>query len=242
MADKDISEYSPLVLALDTSDLELGVKLAAEIRDYVDIVKVGLQLFAARGAEAVETLRAEGFEVFLDIKLMDIPNTVAKACVALCELEPFMITIHTMGGQEMMRAAEAAVQKRCRDGTRRPLLIGVTVLTSIDMLALKKIGVFDSIEGQVLRLAKLARDSNLDGLVTSPLETLPVRREVGDDMLLVTPGVRLGEVGRDDQKRVATPSAAMKSGANFLVVGRPLYLAEEPAAVARAFLGDAGRL
>jgi orotidine-5'-phosphate decarboxylase len=238
----EIRELSPLILALDTSDLEEAREKAARVRESVDIVKVGLQLFASAGTRGVEALKDDGFEVFLDIKMIDIPNTVSSAIVALCDLEPLMLTLHTMGGQEMMRGAEIAVREHC-DGTsiRKPLLIGVTVLTSLDMLALTKIGISDSIESQVERLAKLAKESGMDGLVTSPLETLKVRREVGPEMLLITPGVRLEGTSQDDQKRVATPVDALSAGADFIVVGRPVFRAGDPAEVADEILRSAGR-
>lgn len=238
----EIRELSPLILALDTSDLDEAREKAAWVRESVDIVKVGLQLFASAGTRGIEALKGDGFEVFLDIKMIDIPNTVSSAIRALCDLEPLMLTLHTMGGQEMMRGAEMAVREHCH-GTdiRKPLLIGVTVLTSLDILALTKIGVSDSIESQVERLAKLAKESGMDGLVTSPLETLKVRREVGLEMLLITPGVRLEGTSQDDQKRVATPADALSAGADFIVVGRPVFRAGDPAAVAREILRSAGR-
>jgi orotidine-5'-phosphate decarboxylase len=240
---RTFEDLSPLILALDTSDLEEARRLADRVKAYVDVVKVGLQLYSTAGVEAVKALKSDGFEVFLDIKMMDIPNTVASACLALCEPEPLMLTLHTMGGQEMMRAAGQAVRAHCASsGIKKPLLIGVTVLTSIDRLALTKIGVSDSIDGEVVRLAKLARDSGLDGLVSSPLETRQVRREVGPGMVLITPGVRLQGEGMDDQKRVATPSEAMKAGADFLVVGRPLTKASDPLGVAAEMLKDAKRV
>jgi orotidine-5'-phosphate decarboxylase len=238
----DIKKLSPLILALDTSDLDEARRVAGSVSEYVDVVKIGMQLFFSAGRKAVETLKSDGFEVFIDVKMIDIPNTVVSAILALCELEPFMITIHTMGGQEMMRAASAAVSENCRsEGIRRPMLIGVTVLTSLDLLALKKIGIAESVEDQVGRLAKLARDSGLDGLVASPLETLEVRREVGRDMLLVTPGVRLPGTASDDQRRIATPADAIRDGADFIVVGRPLYRATDPGAVALEMLQSAGK-
>ena len=243
MDTKRFDDMSPLILALDTSDIEEARRLSDRVKAYVDVVKIGLQLYSTVGVQAVEALKSDGFEVFLDIKMMDIPNTVASACLALCELEPIMITLHTMGGQEMMRAAEQAVRNHCESNhIQKPMLIGVTVLTSIDRLALTKIGVQDSIEAQVVRLAKLARDSGLDGLVSSPLETLTVRREVGPEMVLITPGVRLPGAGLDDQKRVATPADAMRAGADFLVVGRPLTKATDPLGVAAEMLKDAKRV
>jgi orotidine-5'-phosphate decarboxylase len=234
-------ELSPLILALDTPDLEAGRKLADSVSTYVDVVKVGLQLYSREGSRAVQLLKKDGFEVFLDIKMNDIPNTVLSACRELCLVEPMMLTVHTMGGQEMMRAAAQEIDGYCvREGVRKPMLIGVTVLTSLDLLALKKIGVRDSVEKQVLRLAKLAAESGLDGLVTSPLEILPVRREVGPDMTLVAPGVRLAGMGKNDQKRVATPGEAVRAGADFVVVGRPLSNADNPAEVATEMLSDIG--
>jgi orotidine-5'-phosphate decarboxylase len=239
----DKRKLSPLILALDTSDLDEARRVAGAVSEYVDVVKIGLQLFSSAGRSAVQVLKSDGFEVFIDIKLIDIPNTVASALLSLCEYEPIMITVHTMGGQEMMRAASAAVSENCRsEGVRRPWLIGVTVLTSLDLLALGKIGIGDSVEDEVGRLAKLARDSGLDGLVTSPLETLEVRREVGGEMLLITPGVRLPGTASDDQRRVATPADAIRDGADFIVVGRPLYRADDPGAVAEEMLHSAGRM
>ncbi len=233
----EVRELSKLILALDSSDLQEARRVASKVAGLVDIVKVGLELFSSAGTRGVESLKADGFEVFLDIKMMDIPNTVSSAILALCDLEPAMLTLHTMGGQEMMRSAVITVSEHCsRGGIRRPLLLGVTVLTSLDVLALRKIGVGESVEGEVLRLARLAADSDMDGLVTSPLETQAVRREVGEEMVLVTPGVRLPGASVDDQKRVSTPGHALASGADFLVVGRPIYRADDPAAVAQEML------
>lgn len=245
MTDDDmptIRKLSPLILALDTPDLEEGRGVANRVRDHVDIVKVGMELFFSAGPEAVSALKKDGFEVFLDLKLHDIPNTVSSAINALCALEPLMLTVHTTGGQEMMWAAAASVKEHCEKAAlRRPLLMGVTVLTSIDLTALHMIGFHGSIEEHVLGLAKLAAQSDLDGLVTSPLETRPVRREVGAHMILATPGIRLQSMAHDDQMRVATPGEAIRSGADFLVVGRPLRHARDPEAAAREILGDAGR-
>jgi len=243
MKDKELERLSPLILALDTTDLARGIEIAVEVKEYVDIVKVGLQLFSAEGPGAVRGLREEGLEVFLDLKLNDIPNTVASACLALCELEPLMLTLHAMGGQETMMFARRAVGERCEEaGLRRPQLIGVTVLTSLDLQALEKIGVSGPVDEEVLRLARLVRESGLDGLVTSPLETQSVRRAVGEEIVLITPGVRLAGVNKDDQKRVATPGEAVRAGADFLVVGRPIYTAEEPRKAAAEILKDTGRL
>lgn len=243
MKNDELKRLRPLILALDTTDPAHGMEIAEQVKEYVDIVKVGLELFSAEGPGVVTSVREKGFEVFLDLKLNDIPNTVASACLALCELEPLMLTLHAMGGQEMMRLASRAVGERCKEaGLRRPLMIGVTVLTSLDLPALKKIGVDHPIEEEVLRLARLVRESGLGGLVTSPLETQSVRRAVGEELVLITPGVRLAGMDKDDQKRVATPGEAVRAGADFLVVGRPIHTADEPKKVAEGILKDAGRL
>lgn len=232
---------SPLIMALDMDDLEQARSAASKVSESVDVVKIGLQLFTRYGPEAVTLLKSDGFEVFLDMKFIDIPNTVSSACLSVCALEPLMMTLHTMGGQEMMRSAAAEVRDHCSGrGVRQPALIGVTVLTSIDLLALKKIGVTYSVDEEVIRLAMLAADSGLDGLVASPLEVTPVRNAVGDDMVLITPGVRPAGASVDDQKRVATPSEALDGGADFIVVGRPLTKAEDPAEVANRILEEAG--
>jgi len=237
-----IRDLSPLILALDSGDLAEARADALEVREYVDVVKVGLQLFLTEGPDAVDALKSDGFEVFLDLKLHDIPNTVASAIPPLCRMEPLMMTVHTTGGREMMRAAVAAVSEYCEGSDlRTPLLIGVTVLTSLNVQALKMIGFNDPVEKHVLGLARLANESGLDGLVTSPLETLSVRKEVGAGMLLITPGVRLAGVENDDQARVATPGEALRSGADFFVAGRPLTKAADPKAAAREMLtGEMG--
>lgn len=241
MEDKSfhVRKKSPLILALDVPDLDQALLVADKVRDHVDIVKIGLQLFSAEGPAAVSALRGEGFEIFLDIKMSDIPNTVASACLAVCRHEPAMLTLHTMGGQEMMRAAASVVESHCASGgIRKPLLIGVTLLTSFDLLALRKIGVHETVEGEVTRLAELAAESGMDGLVASPLETLAVRRKVGEEMIIVTPGVRPAGATLHDQKRVGSPADAIRAGADFIVVGRPLCRAEDPAAVARAIVKE----
>lgn len=230
-----------MILALDTDDLEEARAVASSLAGLVDVVKVGLELFTCAGPEAVSTLRKDGFEVFLDVKYSDIPNTVARSCIAACNLEPLFITLHAMGGQEMMRAAARMVREHCSaHGLRRPLLTGVTVLTSLDLLALKKIGIRGPVEDEVMRLALLARDSGMDGLVTSPMETRAVRNEVGDDFIIITPGIRPEGAAGHDQARLATPARAMEAGSSFLVVGRPVFRAADPRAAAMAILEEVG--
>ena len=189
-------------------------------------VKVGKQLFTREGPGAVASLREAGREVFLDLKFHDIPNTVAGAVAAAAEVGAWMVNVHASGGPRMMEAAaEALVGFR-----ERPWLIGVTVLTSMDAEELRAVGVADDPETQVRRLARLAHQSGLDGVVASPREVPMLRRELGSGFRLVTPGVRPAGAASDDQRRTATPARAVADGADYLVVGRPLTRAEDPQA------------
>jgi orotidine-5'-phosphate decarboxylase len=190
-------------------------------------VKIGKELFTREGPALVRFLTEQGYDIFLDLKYHDIPNTVARACEAAAALGVWMINVHTSGGSRMMRAAAEALAQV--EG-RRPLLIGVTVLTSMDRADLDEIGLSADPEQQVLRLAKLAQASGLDGVVCSPREAALLRAELGTDFLLITPGVRPSGASRDDQSRVATPVDAVRDGADYLVIGRPITRAPEPAA------------
>jgi orotidine-5'-phosphate decarboxylase len=198
-------------------------------------VKIGLQMFTAYGPNYVREVAGMGFDVFLDLKLHDIPNTVAKAVESLASLPIKMLTLHAAGGGEMMRAARAAQQKHNPD----LLLLGVTVLTSMDTAGLSEIGVTSSSADQVARLGRLAADSGLRGLVCSPREVALLRQQLPADMQLITPGIRpAGETGSDDQKRVMTPADAARAGSSYIVVGRPILQAADPAAATRALLGE----
>lgn len=197
-------------------------------------VKIGLQLFTRHGPGLVERVAALGYRIFLDLKLHDIPNTVASVVTSLSSLPIDLLTIHTCGGSEMMRAAQQA-----RDKHRPSLtLLGVTVLTSMDTAALNETGVPGSAEDQVLRLGHLARISGVGGLVCSPMELPTLRRELGSSLTLVTPGVRPSGAAADDQKRALTPAEAARAGANFIVVGRPILKAADPTAATRAVLAE----
>ncbi len=224
-----------LILALDVPTREAAAPILHQLRGQLRWVKIGLQMFAAYGPEYVREVAGLGFNVFLDLKLHDIPNTVAKAVEALAPLPIRMLTLHTAGGGEMMRAARAAQQK----GNPALLLLGVTVLTSMDSAGLSEIGVASPSAEQVVRLGKLAADSGLGGLVCSPLEVALLRRKLSADLQLVTPGIRAaGEAGGDDQKRVLTPAEAASAGSTYIVVGRPILKAADPAAAARAILAE----
>jgi len=211
-----------LILALDVPDRAAAEPILRQLRGSLRWVKIGLQLFTAYGPDYVREVAGQGFEVFLDLKLHDIPNTVARTVDSLAPLPIGMLTVHAAGGREMLAAAQA----RARPGLR---LLAVTVLTSMDGPGLAEIGVPAAPEAQVARLADLAVGAGLSGLVCSPLEIAQ----------LVTPGIRpAGEGGGDDQKRVLSPAAAARAGANFLVVGRPILQARDPAAAVRAILAE----
>ncbi len=226
-----------LILALDVPTREAAAPILRQLRGQLRWVKIGLQLFTTYGPNYVREVAGMGFNVFLDLKLHDIPNTVAKAVESLAPLPIQMLTLHTAGGSEMMRAALAAQQKH----NPKLLLLGVTVLTSMDSAGLQEIGVTSPSPEQVARLGKLAADSGLRGLVCSPLEVELLRARLPADMQLITPGIRpASEAGSDDQKRVMTPGDAARAGSTFIVVGRPILQAADPAAAARVILAELG--
>lgn len=224
-----------LILALDVPTREQAAPLLRQLRGSLRWVKIGLQMFTAYGPDYVRAVADEGFNVFLDLKLHDIPNTVTKAVESLAPLPIGMLTLHTAGGREMMAMARQAQQQT------KPelLLLGVTVLTSMDQIGLNEIGVEGTPENQVGRLGKLASSAGLRGLVCSPLEVGLLRSTLPADVQLVTPGIRpAGEAGGDDQKRIMTPAEAAKAGASYIVVGRPILKAKDPAAAARSILAE----
>jgi len=217
---------NPVFVAIDTPDLQQALELARSLQGSVGGAKLGLEFFSAQGPEGVRKVAALGLPIFLDLKLHDIPNTVAKAVAALAPLEPAVMTVHAAGGKAMMEAAKAAAAP----GTK---VVGVTVLTSLDEADLGSIGVSGSPAAQVERLARLARSAGLDGIVCSGAE-VAAARAAWPDGFFVVPGVRPagGDVG--DQKRVVTPAQALDDGASILVIGRPITGASDPAAAARA--------
>jgi orotidine-5'-phosphate decarboxylase len=226
-----------LILALDVPTREEAAPILRQLRGQLRWVKLGLQMFTAYGPNYVREVADQGFDIFLDLKLHDIPNTVAKAVESLAPLPIRMLTLHTSGGGEMMRAAVAAQQKT----NPNLLLLGVTVLTSTDAAGLNEIGVTASPADQVARLGKLAVDSGMRGLVCSPLEVELLRRTLPASTQLVTPGIRpAGEAGGDDQKRIMTPADAARAGSSYIVVGRPILKAADPVAAAKAILAELG--
>jgi orotidine-5'-phosphate decarboxylase len=226
-----------LILALDVPTRADAAPILRSLRGSLRWVKIGLQMFTACGPDCVREVAGHGFQVFLDLKLHDIPHTVAKAVESLSSLPIGMLTLHTSGGREMMAAARAAQQQTKPD----LLLLGVTVLTSMDAAALAEIGVSAAPDAQVARLARLATEAGLRGLVCSPLEVSLLRTQLPADVQLITPGIRpAGEVGTDDQKRTLTPAEAARVGANYIVVGRPILKARDPAAAARTIIEELG--
>jgi orotidine-5'-phosphate decarboxylase len=232
-----VNGKNPIIAALDVPTAEAALKLAQEIAPAVGAFKIGKELFVSAGPDIVKKIRATGASVFLDLKFHDIPNTVAKAIAAAIRLDVQMLTIHTSGGGEMMRAAEKSAQDTAKAaGATPPLVLGVTVLTSSNNETLAEIGCEADTEKQVLRLAQLAVKSGLRGLVCSPLEITALRKILPASVQLVTPGIRTGTEKADDQKRTLTPREAIQAGASWLVVGRPIYAAENPRAAAEKIL------
>ena len=227
-------------VALDVESLSAAEAMMDRLDGVVTRYKVGNQLFTAAGPAAVEAAQKRGAEVFLDLKFHDIPNTVVGAAREATRMGVFMFDVHASGGRAMMKAAADAGAAAARDlKVRRPLAIAVTVLTSLDRAALQReLGVAASVEGHVLRLCDLAREAGLDGCVASPQEIAPIRNGLGRDWVIVTPGVRPAGAELADQARVASPGAAARAGAHFLVVGRPITSAPDPARAAEAIFAE----
>lgn len=226
-----------IVLPLDVDSVEKAVELAKLLRDDVGAFKVGLELINSAGLGIFDEIRSAGAEkIFYDCKFHDIPNTVAGASRAAAKLGVWMFNVHCAGGFAMMKAAkDAAVETAGRLGSVQPLVIGVTVLTSIDQATLNDdLRVAGTVADQVVHFAKLAREAGLDGVVASPHEIELIRAACGSDFLIVTPGVRPAGADIGDQKRVMTPSEAVAKGADYLVIGRPIIKADDPKAAARA--------
>jgi orotidine-5'-phosphate decarboxylase len=228
---------NPIIVALDVPTTEAALKLVEQLTPVSGGFKIGSELFTCAGPDIVRRIRDTGAAVFLDLKFHDIPNTVAKAVASATRFDVQMLTIHTSGGLEMMRAAEKAAQGEAKSlGLQPPLVLGVTVLTSSNNETLAEIGCEADTEQQVLRLARLAVKAGLRGLVCSPLEVAKLRQSLPPSTQLVTPGVRTGTEKADDQKRTLTPREAIAAGANWLVIGRPIYAAENPRATAEKIL------
>lgn len=217
-----------ILVALDFPDAASALAMADRLRGSVGGFKVGKQLFTAEGPALVRELTGRGDRVFLDLKFHDIPNTVAGAIASAVKLGVWMVNVHASGGRAMMQAAREAADRAAAAGAPRALVIGVTVLTSLDAEALAETGAGRDPAAQVERLARLARDSGLDGVVCSPQEIEVVRNACGPAFAIVTPGIRSATDARGDQQRTATPAGALKAGADYLVIGRPITAASDP--------------
>ena len=223
-------QRTPVIVALDVADPDSTLTLVRQLDPSLCQLKIGKELFTATGRSLAESLIGQGFKLFLDLKYHDIPNTVAQACKVAADTGVWMVDMHASGGRRMMEAAAEAVVNY----SHQPLLIGVTVLTSMEQNDLTEIGLNQPIEELVLRWAKLAQNSGLDGVVCSAHEAAPLRENLGNDFVLVTPGIRLDVAGnQDDQRRIMTPAQALNAGSTYLVMGRPITQAADPISVLR---------
>jgi orotidine-5'-phosphate decarboxylase len=236
MSDPKVTDPK-VIVALDFSSADEALNLARKLDPAQCRVKVGKELFTRTGPALVEQLQQMDFELFLDLKYHDIPNTTAQACRAAAELGVWMVNVHALGGRRMMEAAREAVDKT----THRPLLIAVTILTSLDGPELAEVGLSGEPVDNVVRLARLAEASGMDGVVCSPQEVSTLRDIVASDFRLVTPGVRPAGAAVGDQKRITTPGDAMRLGSSYLVVGRPITQAEDPLAALANINAEIGR-
>lgn len=234
-----MSSKDRLIVALDVDNGDKAINLVEQLARDVKLFKVGLELFSACGPDIVENIKERDCGVFLDLKLHDIPNTIARATARLVELGPFMFNVHALGGFEMMiKCAQAAREGAESLDLEKPKVIAVTILTSTDENGLKKVGINANIKDEVLSLAKLAKDAGLDGVVASAQEAKLIRQKLGRDFIIVTPGVRPAWAAPGDQKRVVTPKEAVACGADFIVIGRPIVEAESPVAAVREILKE----
>ena len=227
----EIKARERIIIALDLSTGEAALALMRKLSPHAGLFKIGLQLYTAAGPDIVRAVRDLGGRIFLDLKLHDIPNTVGRAVESASSLGVEMQTIHLSGGRAMIEAAVLAAPPEM-------LLLGVTVLTSVDQAALHETGVDSPMEKQVLRLAQLGVDSGIGGVVASPLEIAPLRRTHGSKLQIVTPGIRPRDAATNDQKRTLTPAEALRAGADFLVIGRPITAAPDPRAALEQIVAD----
>ena len=239
----DAHPRSSLIVALDFDSLSIALKFAKQLADTVGLFKIGSQLFTSAGPEAVRQVAQLGSGIFLDLKFHDIPNTVAGAVLGAAALPGVqLVNVHASGGRAMLEAAAQAVSAGVPMGADRPRLLAVTVLTSLDAKAMKEIGLGGPVASRVVKLAKLAQKAGADGVVASVEEAKAIRKGCGRDFLIVTPGVRPAEESRaktkDDQARTATPSEAIRAGADYIVVGRPILAASDPRAAAQRVVDE----
>ena len=231
--------HERIFIPIDTPDLDRALKIATTLKDLVGGVKIGKEFFTALGPEGVARVTELGMPLFADLKFHDIPNTVAGAVRSAVHLKPIILNVHAQGGRTMLEAAcDAAAEEAAKIGIPVPLLLGVTVLTSLDDDDLSDIGVSDSTLDQVKRLAALSQECGLDGVVCSAAEIVALRDTCDPDFKLLTPGIRPTWAAAGDQKRIVTPGEAIKRGADFLVIGRPIYGADDPAEAAKKIAAE----
>ncbi len=221
---------NPIFCAIDTYDIDKANHLINSIKPSIGGVKLGLEFFISQGRQGVKRIAENGLDIFLDLKLHDIPNTVNKAVKEVAKLNCYMTTVHTLGGKDVMKAARAAVE----ESEFKPLLIGVTILTS--HIDISEVGIDYGIRDEVLRLAELAAKSGMDGIVCSPHEIAEIRKNFGKELKLVVPGIRSDTDKKDDQARTMSAKEALQLGADFLVIGRPITAAENPPQAAKIIL------
>ncbi len=230
-----------IVFAMDVGRFSDAQRFVSLLKDRIGLFKVGKQLFTHAGPKVVDMIQQKGQRTFLDLKFHDIPNTVAKASEEATKLNVAMFNVHALGGLEMMRAAvEAARQTAKESGVKKPTVLAVTVLTSLDNHALKEVGIQGPVDKRVERLARLAQKGGLDGVVASPQEIQIIRKACGKDFVIVTPGVRPGASAKNDQKRVMTPRQAIEAGADYLVIGRPIQQAKDPVEAVERIIEEIG--
>ncbi|MBS1839654.1 MAG: orotidine-5'-phosphate decarboxylase [Acidobacteria bacterium] len=240
----DAHPRSSLIVALDFDSLSSAMKFAKQVADLVGLFKIGNQLFTSAGPAAVKEVSALGPGIFLDLKFHDIPNTVAGAVLSVAAMSGVqLVNVHASGGGTMLKAAAQAISAGVPLGMDRPRLLAVTVLTSMDHKAMREVGLSGTPQSSVLKLAKLAKASGVDGVVASVQEAKAIRKACGREFLIVTPGVRPKENGKsaakkDDQSRTATPTEAIRAGADYIVVGRPILAASDPRAAAQSIVDE----
>jgi orotidine-5'-phosphate decarboxylase len=227
-----------LIVALDFNTAEAATQMTDKLRGRAGMFKVGMEAFTAEGPMLARYLIGSGEKVFLDLKFLDIPNTVRGACRAAAAMGVTLLNVHALGGRKMMRAALEGATEGASEGRPRPLVLAVTILTSLATEDLEEMGLSGPPESAVLRMARLAQSERLDGVVASAKEVAALRKECGPDFVIVTPGIRPAGAALNDQSRTATPQAALDAGASYLVVGRPITAASDPAAAAGAILEE----
>ena len=236
---KKLTPRERLIFALDVSTIEEARRWVKLIKNHVGMFKVGFEFFTAFGPGAVRAVQEEGGEIFLDLKFHDIPNTAAMAAMNAARLGVGIINLHATGGLRMMERVVTVVNEGCEaEGRERPLLLAVTLLTSLAEGDLEEVGITGPVGERVVELASLAKRAGMDGVVASPHEVRPIRERLGDDFVILTPGIRPSGSRSDDQRRAMTPAEAIGAGSDYIVVGRPIRLSEEPVGAAEAILAE----